>query len=499
MPTSPLTGAPPRRPAPPSHQRTHRPGLVLAVIVAAQMMVALDATVVNVALPHIQAALRFSPTGLAWVFNIYTLVYGGLLLLGGRAGDLFGRRRVFLAGVLLFTASSLLAGLAPSGGWLLAARAAPGAGGAVAPPHVLALIAVNFPDGHARTRALAVFSASASASLSLGQVLGGMLTAWGSWRWVFFVNVPAGILVAALTRRIVRETEPHRGRLDLAGAAASVAGTGALVYGFLRAASDGWGEAGALGSLGAGAALLAAFALLERRAAQPVMPLRLLADRDRAFAYAAFFLIPAGMFGVFYFLGQYLQDVLGYGPLRAGFAFLPMTLAMFAMIRTVPRLLPRLGAKAMIAGGLLLCLAGMLWLAALSAQSGYAGVFGPMVLIGVGMGVAPVPISVTILSGVAPAEAGAAAGMLQTMQWVGAAVGLSVLVAVFGSAARGQGAHRGAGPHEVFTHAAGSAFAVGALFVAAALAAGALGIRGRLRPPRAAREPAGPTAPGAGD
>ena len=490
MSSSPLTGAPPRRRAPSGDQRTHRPGLVLGVIVACQMMVALDATVVNVALPRIQGALHFSPTGLAWVFNIYTLVYGGLLLLGGRAGDLFGRRRMFLAGVALFTASSLLAGLAPGPGWLLAARAAQGAGGAMATPNVLALIAVNFPEGHARTRALTVFSAASSASLSLGQVLGGMLTSWGSWRWVFFVNVPVGILVAFLTPRIVRETETHRGKLDLAGGAASVAGTGALVYGFLRAASDGWGDATALGSLGAGVVLLAAFALLERRAQQPVMPLRLLASRDRAFAYAAFFLIPAGMFGVFYFLGQYLQDVLGYGPLRAGFAFLPMTVAMFALIRVVPRLLPRLGAKAMITAGMVLAAAGMLWLAQLSASTGYGGVLGPMLLLGVGMGLASVPLSVTILSGVAPAEAGAAAGMLQTMQWVGAAVGLSVLVAVFGSAARREASAPGADAHRVFVHGAGAAFAAGLLFVLVALACAAFGVRGRLLPRRGAQDPA---------
>jgi EmrB/QacA subfamily drug resistance transporter len=484
LPTSP-TGAPRLlRTAPPPDQPTHRPGLVLAVIVAAQMMVALDATVVNIALPHIQAALRFSPTGLAWVFNIYTLVYGGLLLLGGRAGDLFGRRRLFLAGLLLFTTSSLLAGLAPNGGWLLAARAAQGAGGALATPNVLALIAVNFPEGHARTRALAVFSASASASLSLGQVLGGMLTSWASWRWVFFVNVPIGALVAFLTPRIVRETEPHRGRLDLAGAAACVAGTAALVYGFLRAASDGWGDPSALGCLGAGVLALAAFAAIERRAAQPLMPLRLLAARDRASGYAIFFLIPAGMFGVFYFLGLYLQDVLGYGPLRAGFAFLPMTLAMFALIRTVPRLLPRLGAKTMVSSGLLLCLGAMLWLTGLSAHSGYAPLCGAMLMIGVGMGVATVPVSVTVLSGVAPAEAGAAAGMLQTTQWVGSAVGLSVLVAVFGSASRREAARAGAGPAQVFVHGAAAAFAAGTLFVLGALAFAALGVRGRLLPTR---------------
>jgi EmrB/QacA subfamily drug resistance transporter len=451
------------------------------------MMVALDATVVNVALPRIQGALHFSPTGLAWVFNIYTLVYGGLLLLGGRAGDLFGRRRMFLGGVLVFTAASLLGGLAPGGGWLLAARAVQGAGGAMATPNVLALIAVNFPEGQARTRALAVFSAASSASLSLGQVLGGMLTSWGSWRWVFFVNVPVGLLVAFLTPRIVRETEPHRGRLDLAGAAASVTGTGALVYGFLRAASAGWGDALALGALGAGAVLLAGFVALERRAAQPVMPLRLLASRDRAAAYGAFFLIPAGMFGVFYFLGQYLQDVLGYGPLRAGFAFLPMTVAMFALIRTVPRLLPRLGAKTMITAGLLLCLGAMLWLSGLSAHTGYGGVLGPMLLIGVGMGVATVPLSVTILTGIAPAEAGAASGMLQTMQWVGSAVGLSVLVAVFGSAARREAARPGADAHQVFVHGAAAAFAAGTLFVIVALACAVLGVRGRLPAPRRAR------------
>jgi len=451
------------------------------VIVAAQMMVGLDATVVNVALPRIQSALDFSPTGLAWVFNIYTLVYGGLLLLGGRAGDLFGRRRLFLAGVLVFTAASLLGGLAHGGAWLLSARALQGAGGAMATPNVVALIAVNFPEGQARTRALAVFSAATSASLSVGMVLGGILTAWASWRWVFFVNVPFGALVALLTPRVVRETETHPGRLDLAGAAASVAGVAGVVYGFLRAAGSGWHDHLAQGSLAAGALVLGVFVLLERRAAAPIMPLGLLTDRARAAAYGAFFLIPAGMFGVFYFLGQYFQDVLGYSALRSGLAFLPMTVAMFALIRTVPRLLPRLGARVLLTAGMVLCLGGMLWLAALSPARGYAaGLLGPMLMIGVGMGVSTVPLSVTILSGVRPQEAGAASGMMQTMQWGGAAVGLSVLVAVFGAASRGEAARPGASAADAFTRGAGAGFAVGCVFVLAALLLGALAL-GRKR------------------
>jgi EmrB/QacA subfamily drug resistance transporter len=471
-------------------QRNHREGLVLAVIVAAQMMVGLDATIINVALPHIQSALRFSPTGLAWVFNLYTLVYGGLLLLGGRAGDLFGRRRLFMAGVLVFTVASLLGGIAPNGGLLLAARALQGAGGAMATPNVVALIAVNFPEGQARTRALAVFSSATSASLSVGMVLGGVLTAWASWRWVFFVNVPFGLAVVWLAPRVVRETGGHPGKLDLPGAAASVAGVAGVVYGFLRAAGSGWGDHLAQGSLAAGAAVLAAFVLLERHAESPVMPMALLADHGRAAAYGAFFLIPAGMFGVFYFLGQYFQDVSGYSALRSGFAFLPMTVAMFALIRSVPRLLPRLGARVLLSAGMLLCLSGMLWLTALSAQRGYfAGIFGPMLMIGVGMGVSTVPLAVTILSGVRPQEAGAASGMMQTMQWGGSAVGLSVLVAVFGSAARAEGRRRGANAADAFTHGATAAFEVGAVFVCAALVLGALAI-GRARP-----ADGGPSAP----
>jgi EmrB/QacA subfamily drug resistance transporter len=466
----------------PASQPNHREGLVLAVIVAAQMMVGLDATIINVALPHIQSALRFSPTGLAWVFNLYTLVYGGLLLLGGRAGDLFGRRRLFMAGVLVFTVASLLGGLAPTGSLLLAARALQGAGGAMATPNVVALIAVNFPEGQARTRALALFSSATSASLSVGMVLGGVLTAWASWRWVFFVNVPFGAAVLWLAPRVVRETEGHSGRLDLSGAAASVAGVAGVVYGFLRAAGSGWGDHLAQGSLAAGAAVLALFVLIERRAESPVMPLELLADRTRAAAYGAFFLIPAGMFGVFYFLGQYFQDVAGYSALRSGFAFLPMTVAMFALIRAVPKLLPRLGARVLLSAGMLLCLSGMLWLTALSPGRGYlAEVFGPMLMIGVGMGISTVPLAVTVLSGVRPQEAGAASGMMQTMQWGGSAVGLSVLVAVFGSTSRAEAARPGASAADAFTHGATAGFGVGAVFVFCALVLGAVAL-GRSRP-----------------
>ena len=248
----------------------------------AQLMIVLDLTVVNIALPHIQAGLRFSPAGLSWVLNAYTLTFGGLLLLGGRAGDILGRRRVFLAGITLFTVSSLAGGLATSAGWLLAARAAQGVGGALASPAVLALIVGSFAEGRERTRALGIYSAVLMGGASLGLVLGGIITEWASWRWVLFVNVPVGILVALVTPVFVTETPGRPGRFDLAGAVTSTAGMTALVYAFIRAAASGWSDRLTLAAFGLAVLLLGAFLLTESRARQPITPLRLFADPARA-------------------------------------------------------------------------------------------------------------------------------------------------------------------------------------------------------------------------
>ena len=465
-------------------------------MLGAQLMIILDATVVNIALPHIQAGLHFSATSLSWVMNGYTLTFGGLLLLGGRAGDILGRRRMFLAGIGVFTLASLAGGLAPNAGVLLAARAVQGVGGALASPAVLALVVSGFAEGRERIRALALYSAVVMAGGSLGLVLGGLITQWASWRWVLFVNVPIGIAVTVLTPRFVTETPRQPGRFDLPGAVTSTTGVAALVYAFIRAASDGWGDHVALAAVAVAAVLLAAFVLNETRAPQPITPLRLFASASRSGSFLARLLVVAGMFGMFFFLTQFLQDVLGFGPLRAGVAFLPLTLLVFAVSRLAPRLIPRVGGYRLMLIGMLPVMAGMAWLSRVSPGTDYwSGVFGPMVLIGAGMGVVFVPLTTAALAGVRPEDSGAASSMVNVMQQMGGSVGLAVLVAVFGTATRASLAHPVAGltaqalHRQVLAHGMSTAFALAAVFDVAAFAVIAVLLR-----PRRPRVPDSPAA-----
>jgi EmrB/QacA subfamily drug resistance transporter len=476
---------------------TSRAGLALVIMLSAQLMIILDATVVNIALPHIQASLHFSSTSLSWVMNAYTLTFGGLLLLGGRAGDILGRRRVFLAGIGLFTLSSLVGGLSTSAGMLLVARAVQGAGGALAAPAVLALIVSGFPEGRERTRALGIYMGVITGGSSLGLVLGGVITEWLSWRWVLFINVPIGIAVLAIAPLFVAETPRQAGRFDLAGAVTSTAGVASLVYGFVRAAADGWGDHLTLAAFGAAAVLLASFLVIESRVRQPITPLRLFADASRSGSFAARLLLIAGMFGVFFFLTQFLQKVMGFSPLRAGVAFLPLTAALFGMSRTAPRLMPRLGAKPLMIIGMLPAIVSLAWLSRVSPATGYwSGVFGPMMLLGIGMGLVFVPLTTASLAGVAPADSGAASSMVNVMQQVGGALGLAVLVAVFGTASRNAQQHplpgltAAAQAQHVLAHGMATAFGLAAIFNVASLLVIVALIRARkLAPQRAeARE-----------
>ncbi|MER5754661.1 MFS transporter [Streptomyces sp. NPDC002088] len=462
--------------ASPTPRESARLRTVLLVIVTAYLMVGVDSTVVNVALPDIQQDLDFSPTGLSWVLNAYTLTFGGLLLLGGRVGDIAGRRRTLTVGVLLFAGSSLLGGLATESAWLLAARALQGVGAALTAPSTLALITTNFPEGPRRNHALGIYSSMGGIGASLGLALGGMLTSWASWRWALLINVPIGIAVAAALPRFVTETPRHAGRFDAAGAFTGTAGMTSLVYAFIRVSEDGWSDTQAQLGFSAAAALLAGFTLIESRAGQPILPLRLFASRDRAGGYAGVLLLPAGMFGAFYFLTLISQQVLAYSPLRAGFAFLPMTLAMFTTVRFVPRLLARLGAKPLLLTGTTLLIAAAAWLWRLEPGDGYlAGLFGPLLLLGLGVGLSFMPLNATILAGIEPREAGAASGLLQTLQWLGGTLGLAILVTVFGTATR----HATGSPAEILTEGAARAFGVAALIALAALLVSAFVITGR--------------------
>jgi EmrB/QacA subfamily drug resistance transporter len=445
---------------------SRRSGLVLAIILTCQLMLVLDATVMNVALPRIQADLGFSATGLSWVMTAYSLVFGGLLLLGGRAGDLFGRRRMFVAGIVVFTLASLAGGLAGSAALLIAARALQGVGAAMAGPSTLALITTTFTEAKARVRALALFSAMSSGGFAIGLILGGLLTEWFSWRAALFINVPFGLAIAVLAPRFVAEPGRRRAHLDLPGAVTGTLGVGALVFAFTHAASDGWGNPVTLGSLTAGLALLAGFVVLEARTALPLVPLRLFAERNRSAAYANFFLAPMAMMSMFFFLTQFMQDIRHFAALATGFAFLPMAALIFTMSRLVPRLLPRYGPKPLALTGSLLMVAGVGWLALLTTDSTYfPALLGPLLLMGLGGGLAFAPLNVIIMATVPAEDAGAAGGVLQTMQQVGSTLGLAVLVTVFGSATRSAAAAGTTGP-QLVVDGMTAAFATAAVIAA---------------------------------
>ena len=456
-------------------------------------MIILDMTVVNIALPHIQQGLHFSATSLSWVLNAYTLAFGGLLLLGGRAGDILGRRRVFLAGIGLFTVASLVGGLATSAGMLLAARAAQGVGGAMASPAVLALIVGSFPEGRERTRALGIYTGVVTAGASLGLVLGGVITEWLSWRWVLFINVPIGIAVVAIAPVFIAESRRQPGRFDLTGALTSTAGMTSLVYAFIRAAASGWGDRLTVGAFAAAVVLLGTFLVTETRARQPITPLRLFSSVGRSGSFAARLLLVAGMFGMFFFLTQFVQDILGFSPLRAGIAFLPMTIGLFAVSRAAPRLLARFAPKTLMLAGMLPVIGGMAWLSTVSQSTGYlSGVLGPMLLFGIGMGVVFVPLTMVSLAGVRPEDSGAASSMVNVMQQVGGSLGLAALVTVFGSASRNAAAHPLAGAtalaqaHHVLTHGMATSFLVATIFDVCALLVILITIRGSRATPASA-------------
>lgn len=420
--------------------RTARhPGIALGVIATAQLMIVLDATIVNVALPQMQKDLGFSSTDLSWVLNAYTLTFGGLLLLGGRAGDILGRRRVFIFGIALFAFASLLGGFAQSQAWLLSCRALQGIGGAIASPTALALITTNFEEGPERNRAFGVFAAASSAGAAVGLLAGGMLTTWLSWRWTLFVNAPIGAALILATPRYIRESARNPGRFDIAGALTSTAGMAALVYGFIRAADKGWSDPVTLLSFTAAVVLLAGFTLIELRSRQPITPLHLFVNRNRSGSYAVMLILAAAMFGMFFFLTLFVQNVLDYSPLKAGFAFVPVTIAIALTAGIASKMLPTVGPKRfMIAGGILAAV-GLGWLAQIEESSGYLdGLLLPMLLFGLGMGFIFVPITVVALTGVAHYESGAGSSLLNVMQMVGGSLGLSILVTVFGTASRNE-------------------------------------------------------------
>ncbi|MBO0808198.1 MAG: MFS transporter [Actinobacteria bacterium] len=431
-----------------------RLGLALVVIATAQLMVLLDATIVNVALPHIQRALGFSGSGLEWVVNAYALAFGGLMLLGGRAGDLLGRRKVFIAGLLLFAAASLAGGFATSQPWLLAARAIQGLGGALVAPAALSLITTTFAEGKARNRAMGVYAAMSVAGGAVGLLAGGLLTTYASWRWVLFVNVPIGLAAALGATRVLRESPRQRGRFDLGGAITGTGGVTALVYGLANAATspDGtshWGDAKVVASLAASAVLLGAFAVIETRTEHPLLPVRLLADRNRTGANLIMLCVGAAIAGMFFFLTVFMEVVWGYSALKTGLAYLPLTAGIMVSSGAAAQLVSRIGARPLLPAGALAAGGGMYWLSRISEHTSYAGgVLGPVLVIAVGLGLLFVPVTLVAMSRVADRESGVAASLRNTGQMVGGSIGLAVLGSVAwtvtANSARAQAAHAAA-------------------------------------------------------
>ncbi len=416
------TGSPPRR-----------LGLALAVIATAQLMVVLDETIVNVALPHIQNALRFSGSNLEWVVNAYALAFGGLLLLGGRSGDLLGRRRVFIAGIVVFSLASLLGGFATSQAWLLAARAVQGAGGAFAAPTALSLIAVTFPEGPPRNRAMGVYAAMSVAGGAVGLIAGGLLVNYASWRWVLFVNVPIGLIVALLAPRALRESQRRRGQFDLPGAITGSLGLAVLVYGLSSAATSPsgvshWGDTKVIASLAAAAVLLVAFGVIEVRSRNALVPIRVLRSRDRSGSYLIMLCAGAALFGMFFFLTLFLQNVWGYSALKTGVAYLPMVATIMAGSAVASQLVNRIGARPLLLAGAAVTTGGLFWMSRITEHSHYAsGPLGPTVVTGAGLGLIFVPLSLLALAKVADHDAGVASSLLNTGQQVGGSIGLVIL------------------------------------------------------------------------
>jgi EmrB/QacA subfamily drug resistance transporter len=468
-----------------------RLGLALLVIAAAQVMIVLDGTIVTVALPSIRTSLRMADGDLNWVMGAYALAFGGLLLVGGRAGDLFGRRRMFRAGLVGFTLVSLLGGFAPSGSTLIAARVLQGAFAAVVAPTALSLLATTFPAGPARNKALGVYGAMGGLGAVVGLLLGGSLTEYLNWRWVLFINVPIAVAVLIGTS-VLAEGERDRGRVDLPGAITATFGLGSLVYAINRTGTAGWTDARTLVFLALAAGLLIAFVIIQRVARVPMIPPRVLADHGRIGANVVFFLMGAGMLATFYFLTLYMQVVLRYPPMRTGIAYLPFALGIGIAAATVgPRLLARTSERAVVVLGMLLAAAGMGWFTLLTPSSNPFAVLLPAQLVaGIGLGLAFVATTISGVRGVEPADTGIASGLINTTQQIGGALGLAVLATIAVSAT----AHRPPGP-AALTNGYTTGILVGGVFYLVALVVAALTLDGRLTVTGLARRRSGAGAP----
>jgi EmrB/QacA subfamily drug resistance transporter len=415
--------------APPSPARIINKWLILVVVCLAQFVVVLDATIVNVALPSIQHGLHFTVDSLQWVVNGYTLTFGGFLLLGGRAADLLGRRRLFLAGLIVFSAASLLDGLAQNSGMLIGARALQGFGAALLSPAALSIVTTTFPDSSERTRALGVWSAISAGGGAVGLLAGGILTSALSWQWIFFVNVPIGALAVLATIRLVPESVADLGhrQYDVAGAVSVTGGLVLLVFTLVKAQSFGWASGPTIGLFAASLALLAAFLFIESRSSAPLLRLSIFSVRSLAVGDTILLMVGAGLFSMFFFASLYTQEVLGYSALKAGLAFFPVALTIGAGAGAAQVLIPRMGIRVPLAIGLGLGTAGMLVLTGIPVAGNYLNLLSGLIPISFGLGMTFAPATLLGTSGVQGQDAGLASGLLNTAQQIGGAIGLAVL------------------------------------------------------------------------
>jgi EmrB/QacA subfamily drug resistance transporter len=407
-------------------------GVALLVIATAQLMLVLDDTIVNVALPSMQRSLHLATAHLNWVISFYALAFGGLLLAGGRAGDLFGRLRVFRLGIIVFALASMAGGFAPDGTALVVARVVQGCGAAIAAPGALSLLATTFPAGPARTRALGVYGAMGGLGSVVGLLLGGALTEYASWRWVLFVNVPIAAAVLVGTGVLV-PGEVQRGRLDLPGAVTATLGIGSFIYALTRGSTNGWTDPGTLACFAAGVVLLIAFGVIESRSRAPMVPPGMVRDRNRAGANTVMLLLGSGMLAMFYLLTLYMQIVRGYSALHTGLAYLPVVAGVGVSTGGLgPRLLGKLPAGAVVAGGMIVCSGGLAWyVAELTPTSNYFAVMVPAMLAGgIGIGLTFVGCTVTGMQAVGRQDTGVAAGLLNTSVQTGNALGVAALAAI---------------------------------------------------------------------
>ena len=483
----------------PTQSHHERRWLVLGVIAIAQLMVVLDVTIVNIALPSAQRDLGFSDDLRQWIITAYALAFGSLLLLGGRLGDLFGRKWTFVAGLLGFAGASAIGGTADSFGVLVTARAAQGAFGALLAPSALALLSITFTNPAERGKAFGIFSGIAGSGAAIGLLLGGVLTEWLSWRWCLYVNLLFAVPAAALaTRLLVNEARPNRPPLDLPGTATVTLGLFALVYGLSNSETHSWGDPTTIVMLAAGAVLIALFVAIEARVAHPLLPLRIVRDRTRGGAYISIGLTYIALFGVFLFLTYYLQRTKGFSPLETGLAFLPLTAAILPTAISVNVVfLRRVGPRPLLTLGMLLAAGAMAWLAQLTPSSSYAGHVVPaLIVLGVGFGNVIAPAIASVTYGVAPNDTGVASATANTMQQIGGSVGTALLSSIFAGAVTSYVDARQPSP-QVLADAAVHGYTVAFWVSAAIFAFGALVVGATMRSVRVGGEHAPEPAVGA--